>query len=129
MLMESLPIKMCSNRAIKRSGNCAPPKTLAVSDNTDVSFDLFDALSLLESGDEAKRFIVDLCTPSEISEFIERWKVCQLLNRRTYSYRQIKEITGASLTTIGRVARFLNDEHNEGYKLMLDKISKRIIKK
>ena len=86
--------------------------------------DLFDALASLGSKEEARKFMIDLCTPSEINAFMERWKVCQLLNCKKYSYREIKEILGASLTTIGRVARFLNDEPYQGYKNLLDKIQK-----
>ena len=70
-----------------------------------------------------KIFFIDLCTPAEIKAFVERWKVCQLLNEKKYSYRQISEITRASLTTIGRVARFLNEENYGGYRKMLEKIS------
>ena len=84
--------------------------------------ELFDALSLLDNKDEARRFILDLCTPQEIKALKERWKVAQLLNCRELSYRDINQITAASLTTIGRVARFLKEEHNNGYQLMLDKL-------
>ncbi|GHT94575.1 hypothetical protein FACS1894122_11330 [Alphaproteobacteria bacterium] len=83
--------------------------------------DLFDALVLVKTSDEARRFMTDLCTPSEIRALAERWKVCQLLNDG-FSYREIREETGASLTTIGRVARFLNDEPYNGYKELLNKI-------
>jgi len=83
--------------------------------------DLFRALSLIETVDEAKNFLIDLCTPSEIRAFSERWKVCQLLSCGNFSYRQIKEMTGASLTTIGRVARFLREEKYGGYRKMLEK--------
>jgi TrpR-related protein YerC/YecD len=87
----------------------------------DECVDLLEVLPLLESAEEAKNFLTDLCTPSEIASFRERWKVCQLLGRGDLSYREIKEITGASLTTIGRVARFLHTEQYGGYKTMLEK--------
>jgi TrpR-related protein YerC/YecD len=83
--------------------------------------DLFEALALTETADDAKNFLTDLCTPAEIRAFSERWKVCQLLACGEFSYRQIKEMTGASLTTVGRVARFLNEEKYGGYKKMLEK--------
>ncbi|MDR1334556.1 MAG: transcriptional regulator [Holosporaceae bacterium] len=88
------------------------------------SIDLFTTLALIESADEAKNFLTDLCTPSEIRAFSERWQVCQLLEGGHLSYRKIREITGASLMTIGRVARFLNDESYGGYKNLLEKIKK-----
>ena len=85
--------------------------------------DLFEAIAMLETADDVKNFFIDLCTPAEIKAFTERWKVCQLLDRKEYSYREISEMTKASLTTIGRVARFLNDENYGGYRNMLKKIS------
>jgi TrpR-related protein YerC/YecD len=86
--------------------------------------DLFATLTLLESPDEARNFMIDLCTPSEIRAFTERWRVCQLLDVGRFSYREIREMTGASLMTIGRVARFLNDEPYGGYKKLLEKTKK-----
>ncbi|MDR2075139.1 MAG: trp operon repressor [Holosporales bacterium] len=85
---------------------------------------LFEIIPLLETPDEAERFLADLCTPQEIKILQERWKVCQLLDSGELSYREIREITGASTTTITRVARFLNDEPYMGYKILLRKIKK-----
>ena len=84
---------------------------------------LFEVFSLINTAEEAKNFLTDLCTPAEIKAFKERWNVCQLLNEKKYSYREISKLTGASLTTIGRVARFLNEENYGGYKTMLEKRS------
>jgi len=36
------------------------------------------------------------------------------------SYRDINARTGVSTTTIGRVARFLNEEPHKGYRSVLD---------
>ena len=66
-------------------------------------------------------FLKDLCTPQEISALQERWRVCQLLDREM-SYRDIHQVTGASLTTVGRVARFLKNESYQGYRSVLDKM-------
>ena len=85
---------------------------------------LYDAFLLLKTTDELTNFLKDLCTPKEITEMQERWKVCQLLEHGDLSYRAIHKITGASLTTIGRVARFLKDEKYNGYKTALDRIKK-----
>ena len=41
------------------------------------------------------------------------------------SYREISASTGASLTTVTRVARFLKDEDNEGYVLMLKRMKRK----
>lgn len=84
--------------------------------------DLFDALLLIKDTNECRRFMMDLCTPQEIKSLKERWRVCQLLEQGNLSYRDIHNLTGASLTTIGRVARFLKDETHLGYRTILDKI-------
>jgi TrpR-related protein YerC/YecD len=84
--------------------------------------DLCEALLLLESKKEAYNFLKDLCTPQEIHSLAERWRVCKLLQQGNLSYREIHDITGASLTTIGRVSRFLKDEKNNGYLAILKKI-------
>ena len=90
-------------------------------DTSDLS-NLIEALLLLENKEEAKHFLKDLCTPQELSVLSERWKVCQLLDQGTMSYRDIHQKTKASLTTIGRVARFLKDEPYHGYRCILDKL-------
>ncbi|MFI4957004.1 MAG: YerC/YecD family TrpR-related protein [Gammaproteobacteria bacterium] len=80
---------------------------------------LCDALLLLKNREEAFHFLKDLCTPQEINALAERWHVCQLLEQGDLSYRDIHALTGASLTTIGRVARFLKDEPYHGYRTIL----------
>ncbi len=93
-------------------------------DPTKAIHDLCDALLLLESRSEAFNFLKDLCTPQELSSLAERWKVCRLLDQGDLSYRDIHAKTGASLTTIGRVARFLKEEPYKGYKVILERIKK-----
>ena len=90
-------------------------------DNNNHNSDLLEAIVSLETADEANDFLTDICTPAEIKALKERWRVCQLLYNTELSYRQIHQKTGASLTTIGRVARFLREENNGGYKRVLDK--------
>lgn len=86
--------------------------------------DLCKAFLLLKNQGELFNFLKDLCTPQEIQALAERWKVCRLLDQQDLSYRDINNITGASLTTIGRVARFLHDESYGGYRMVLRKIKK-----
>ena len=87
--------------------------------------ELYAALLLVKSDVEMARFLKDLCTPQEIRALAERWRVCRLLNEGTLSYRDINDMTGASLATIGRVARFLKEEPHHGYQLILSRLSKR----
>ena len=86
------------------------------------SDELFDAILFLENKDEVGRFMKDLCTPQEIEAMAERWRVCKMLESGDLSYRQINQETGASLTTITRVARFLKIEPHHGYTTILEKI-------
>ncbi len=81
--------------------------------------DLSHTLLSIDSKEKMEDFLHDLCTPSELKALMERWNVCQLLATNELSYRGINAITGASLTTIGRVARFLRTESNGGYRDIL----------
>lgn len=76
---------------------------------------LIAALLTLRSAEEYRAFLRDLCTPAEIQAMADRWAVVDCL-RRGLPYRRIHEHTGVSLTTIGRVARYLA-QGNGGYQL------------
>ena len=81
---------------------------------------LSDALLSLQSADEVKRFLQDLCTPAEIEAMVDRWRVAQLLDQG-YSYREIREMTEVSVTTTGRVARYM-EMGTGGYRTALDRL-------
>jgi TrpR-related protein YerC/YecD len=87
--------------------------------------ELFEALLLLKNNEECEKFFKDLCTPQEMRTLAERWRVCRLLDGGELSYRDINQVTGASLATIGRVARFLKEEPYAGYRLILNRMSKK----
>lgn len=87
--------------------------------------DLAEALLALRSVDECRRFLRDICTPKEMKDLAERWRVARLLDAGRHSYRDIHALTGVSLTTIGRVARFLQQEPHHGYRLVLDRLKSR----
>jgi len=82
--------------------------------------DLCAALLTPGSAEEMARLIADLCTPAEIRTLAERWHVARLLDGTDLSYRDIHDATGVSTTTIVRVARFLRQEPNRGYRLAID---------
>ena len=86
--------------------------------------------ALLAPGDESEmsRFLGDLCTPAEIRTLAERWHVARLLDGTELSYREIHEVTGASTTTIVRVARFLRQEAHQGYRLAIDAMEPRDVR-
>ncbi len=78
---------------------------------------LYKALLTLKTTSEVRQFLLDLCTPAELEAIVDRWWTASLLNEGG-SYRDISEKTGISVTTIGRVARFL-DMGEGGYRLAL----------
>ena len=90
--------------------------------NDNVINELYEAILLLKNVEEVERFFKDLCTPQELIALAERWRVCQLLATREFSYREISQQTGVSLATITRVARFLKDEPHHGYQAVLKNI-------
>lgn len=69
---------------------------------------LFEAVMSLETVEECRNFLKDLCTPAELQALVDRWQVVEYLEQGL-PYRKIHELTGVSVTTIGRVARFLSD--------------------
>lgn len=80
------------------------------------------ALTHLESADEAQAFLRDLCTPAEIQAMADRWSAARLLSQGL-PYRDVHAKTGVSITTIARVARFLNVGHG-GYGLVLQRLAR-----
>ena len=76
---------------------------------------LYVALAALQSPEECRAFLRDLCTPAELQALADRWAVVELL-REDRPYREIHRLTGVSVTTIGRVARYLT-AGNGGYAL------------
>jgi TrpR-related protein YerC/YecD len=81
--------------------------------------ELFDAMLLLETRAEVERFFRDLCTLSELEAMAHRWQVAKLVEKGM-PYLEISERTGASTTTVTRVAHWL--KHGEGgYRLALDR--------
>jgi TrpR-related protein YerC/YecD len=85
------------------------PETSA--DSAELS--LCGALLGLKNVPEMRAFLHDLCTPAELEVMVDRWRVVPYLLEGV-SYRQIHERTSVSITTIGRVARYLN-QGNGGY--------------
>jgi TrpR-related protein YerC/YecD len=71
------------------------------------------ALLSLKNVDEMRAFLRDLCTPSELEALTDRWRVVPLI-LEGLPYREIHERTAVSITTIGRVARYIN-EGSGGY--------------
>lgn len=90
----------------------------------DPSHQLFTVISLINSPEEAKNFLEDLCTPAELQAMADRWRVVFPLQQEE-PYRQIYEKTGVSVTTITRVARVLRYGAG-GYNTLYQRIKKRL---
>ena len=80
------------------------------------------ALLTPQTDAEMAALLADLCTPAEIRALAERWHVARLLDGTRLTYREIHDATGVSTTTIVRVARFLRQERNRGYRVALDRV-------
>lgn len=81
---------------------------------------LMEAIACIRSADEARSFLNDLCTPAELEALADRWAVVEPL-AAGLPYREIHDRTGVSVTTIGRVARFLV-AGNGGYRNVLARL-------
>lgn len=81
------------------------------------------AFAALDRPQDVQAFLRDLCTPAELEAMADRWRVVPLL-RKGVPYREIYDLTGVSVTTIGRVARSL--EHGAGgYAAAIERLSVR----
>lgn len=76
-------------------------------------------LADINNKEDMYNFMRDLCTKDELEEFILRRQIAKALYTWN-SYVEIQNETGASSTTVARVAKFLNWKHG-GYKKVLDK--------
>ena len=77
------------------------------------------ALLSLQGVAEMRAFLRDLCTPAELEALSDRWCVVPYI-LKGMPYREIHERTAVSITTIGRVARFLS-HGNGGYLAALSR--------
>ena len=68
---------------------------------------LYESILSLQSVDECKRFLQDLCSMSELRAMEQRFEVAIMLSDGMI-YNDILERTGASSATISRVNRSLN---------------------
>ena len=84
---------------------------------------LLDAFLLMNSREEIRQLLRDLCTPAEREAIYDRWRVALLL-KKGLSYRDIAQQTGVSVTTIGRVARF-KDMGEGGYQIALKRLEEK----
>ena len=84
---------------------------------------LCQGILTLQTPEECKHFLEDLCTPSELQEMSRRLHAAKMLqNNRIYA--DIATETGLSTATISRVNRALK-YGNEGYLTVLDRLNRK----
>lgn len=84
---------------------------------------LCKALLAMRDVEEMRTLLRDLCTPAELESLVDRWAVVPHVLEGA-PYREIHARTAVSITTIGRVARFLN-QGNGGYQLAAARMARR----
>jgi TrpR-related protein YerC/YecD len=82
---------------------------------------LCQALLALRTEQECKSCLNDLCTPAELEALADRWAVVEALGEGL-SYREVHARTGVSVTTVGRVSRYLERGHG-GYALVARRLT------
>ncbi|SRR5258708_1429382 len=82
---------------------------------------LIGAILALETRNEAERFLRDIMTEKEISEFSNRLEAASLL-LQDLQYNTIIENTGLSSATIARISKWLKGPLG-GYRLILSRLN------
>ena len=88
--------------------------------NKPASDPLYKAIACLETEEECRRFLQDLCTVSELKAMEQRMDVAMLLDEGLI-YSDILERTGASSATISRVNRCLH-YGADGYRTVIPRL-------
>jgi TrpR-related protein YerC/YecD len=82
--------------------------------------ELSSAFLCLESKNEMKKFLKDLCSTLELTNLVERFKIAQRVYKGV-PYRKISENLGCSTTTVTRVAAWVNQGRG-GYQTVFDRL-------
>ena len=84
---------------------------------------VYDAFLALKTREECAAFLRDLCTLAEIEAMAERFAISRMLSKGA-SYRAAADDTGASTTTVTRVAHWLNHGRG-GYRTVISRMHKK----
>lgn len=84
--------------------------------------ELYQALLQVQTVEECKKFLEDLCTVNELRAMEQRYQVASYLHRGMI-YSDILSRTGASSATISRVNRSLQYGAG-GYDIVFDRMEK-----
>ena len=81
---------------------------------------LFETILNLNSKEECRAYLEDLCTVKELQDMAQRLDTAILLSRGC-SYKKIMEQVDVSTATIGRVSKCLN-YGTGGYRTAIEKL-------
>lgn len=81
---------------------------------------LLAAFAGLEDAESVYAFLQDVCTVHEIHDMAQRFAVARMLDAGEH-YDRIRDVTGASTTTISRVSRALH-YGADGYRDVLQRL-------
>lgn len=81
---------------------------------------LLEAIVSLHDADDARALFDDLLTPREVEDLAQRLTVARMLDAGV-PYVRIQQVTGASATTVARVARCLKYGPG-GYRSVLSRL-------
>lgn len=96
------PYRFCKQHSSMKTNPLARQKELR-----EAADSLAQALLGMPDSKRCLALLDDLCTPAELEAIVDRWRVAMLLDQGL-PYREIHDRTGVSVTTIGRVARFIS---------------------
>ncbi|MBQ9773070.1 MAG: helix-turn-helix domain-containing protein [Clostridia bacterium] len=85
---------------------------------------LCQGILTLQSAEECRRFLEDLCTVSELQEMSRRLHAAKML-KNNHIYSEIAQTTGLSTATISRVNRCLK-YGSDGYLTVLDRLERKV---
>ena len=85
---------------------------------------LCQGILTLQTPEECKCFLEDLCTPSELQEMSRRLLAAKML-RSNRIYADIATETGLSTATISRVNRCIKYGSDGGYVTVLDRLERK----
>ena len=82
---------------------------------------LYQAISLIQSAEECKAFLDDLCTIKEVQDMAQRFDTAIMLSKGE-NYQAIARQVGVSTATISRVNRCLSYGEG-GYRTIIDRLN------
>ena len=82
---------------------------------------LEEAICVVETPEEARALLSDLCSPSEVVDLAQRLEMATMLWNGA-SYAEVCAATGASSTTVSRVSKCIKSNAG-GYRLVLERLS------